>query len=124
MTPELFDRMVSQAIEDVPAFLSRYIENVEIIVEDFAGGSTLASVGLESPWELLGLYVGVPRNQRSVFLSVPLPDRIYLYRHPIVSAAGESGEIKKTIREVLIHEIGHHFGFSEDRLEELEGNAE
>jgi predicted Zn-dependent protease with MMP-like domain len=95
------------------------MENVEVLVEDFADGETLASLGLRSPWDLLGLYVGVPMTERSFFSAGYLPERIYLYRRPILHAAGHPENIVETIREVVIHEIGHHFGFDDDELEEM-----
>lgn len=97
------------------------MENVEVLVEEFADAETLRSVGLESPWELLGLYVGVPLDQRSVFSPGYLPDRIYLYRRPILRAAVSPQNVAPTIREVVIHEVGHHFGFDDDELERMTG---
>ncbi|MBI4964830.1 MAG: metallopeptidase family protein [Desulfomonile tiedjei] len=99
------------------------MENVEVLVEDFADMETLHSLDLESPWELLGLYVGVPINERSVFSPGYLPDRIYLYRRPILRAAGSLQNVVTTIREVVIHEVGHHFGFDDDELEEMTGQT-
>lgn len=119
----LFSDAVADAVEEVPEEFQRYLENVEIFVEDFADANTLNSLGMDSPWQLLGLYVGVPHGQKSVFHVAPVPDRIFLYRRPILRAAGRTGSVMETIREVLIHEIGHHFGFSEKQLEELEGRT-
>jgi predicted Zn-dependent protease with MMP-like domain len=95
------------------------MENVEVLVEDFADGETLDSVGLDSPWDLLGLYVGVPYTERSFFSTGYLPERIYLYMRPILRAAGSPENIRDVVRDVVIHEVGHHFGFSDDELEEM-----
>jgi len=118
-----FSDAVADAVAEVPEVFQRHLENVEIFVEDFADANTLNSLGIESPWQLLGLYVGVPHGHKSVFYISPVPDRIFLYRRPILSAAGRTESVKEKIREVLIHEIGHHFGFSEEQLEEMEGRT-
>ena len=119
MTPQVFRNHVAKALEEIPPEFREKMENVEVLVEDFADPDTLSSVGLESPWELLGLYVGVPITQRSVFSPGYLPDRIYLYRRPILHAAGAPHNVVATIRDVVIHEVGHHFGFDDDELEEM-----
>jgi predicted Zn-dependent protease with MMP-like domain len=112
---------VAKALEEIPKEFQEKMENVEVMVEEFADAETLRSVGLESPWELLGLYVGVPLDQRSVFSPGYLPDRIYLYRRSILRAAGSPHNVAPTIREVVIHEVGHHFGFDDDELENMTG---
>ncbi len=123
MTPQVFNKHVAKALEDLPEEFQEKMENVEVLVEDFADPETLHSVGLESPWDLLGLYVGVPIDQRSVFSLGYLPDRIYLYRRPIMRAAGSHQHVVSTIREVVIHEVGHHFGFDDKELEHMTGST-
>lgn len=125
MTPALFRKQVALALDELPKEFREKMENVEVIVEDFPDRETLDSLGMESPWELLGLYVGVPLPQQSVFSLTMLPERIYLYRRPILRAAAYSGDrTTDTIREVVIHELGHHFGFDDDELERMTGNDE
>jgi len=119
VTPQVFRKHVAKALEEIPEEFQEKMENVEVFVEDFADPETLRSLGLETPWELLGLYVGVPINQRSVFSPGYLPERIYLYRRPILRAAGRPQDVVATIREVVIHEVGHHFGFDDEELEEM-----
>lgn len=119
MTRETFRKSVAKALEDIPAEFREKMENVEVLVEDFADEETLGSLGLRSPWDLLGLYVGVPITQQSFFSVGYLPERIYLYRRPILRAAGQPENVTETIREVVIHEIGHHFGFDDEELEEM-----
>ena len=123
MTPQVFHKHVAKALEEIPEEFQERMENVEVLVEDFADPETLRSVGLESPWELLGLYVGVPLSQRSFFGSSYLPERIYLYRRPILRAAGGHHSVVSTIREVVIHEVGHHFGFDDEELERMTGST-
>lgn len=125
MTPALFRNHVAKALDELPGEFRRKMENVEVIVEDFADHETLDSLGIESPWDLLGLYVGVPLPEQSVFSVTLLPERIYIYRRPILSAAGYGGEsVVETIRDVVIHEIGHHFGFDDEELERMTEHGE
>ena len=124
MNPELFSKHVAQALEELPDEFRAKMENVEIIVEDFANSEMLESVGVKSPWHLLGLYVGVPITQRSVFSVNVLPERIYLFRRPIIRSAGQLENVVDTIRDVLIHEVGHHFGFDDDELAKMTGHRE
>lgn len=116
---DFFKECVAQALDNLPKEFHDKMDNVGVIVEEFADAETLQSLGIESPWYLLGLYVGVPLNQRSVFATSGMPDRIYLYRRPILAATEKPENVPSTIRDVLIHEIGHHFGFDEEDLEAM-----
>lgn len=120
MTPQLFSRYVKKALQDLPEEFRNKLENVEVLIEDFADDETLDDLGLESPFQLLGLYVGVPITRQSVFSANPLPDRIFLYRIPILQGARDKQSIIRRIREVVIHEVGHHFGFDDPQLERME----
>jgi predicted Zn-dependent protease with MMP-like domain len=124
VNPELFRKHVSNALEELPDEFRDKMENVEIIVEEYPDLETMQSVGVTSRWNLLGLYVGVPITQRSVFAVSILPERIYLYRRPILRAAGGAENVVETIRDVFIHEVGHHFGFDDDELAEIARRGE
>lgn len=119
MNSALFRKTVTKALRELPEAFLEKLENVEVIVEEFADAETLDSLGIDSPWDLLGLYVGVPLDQQSVFLTGYLPERIYVYRRPILRAARTRKNVEKLIREVVLHEIGHHFGFDDDQLEAM-----
>lgn len=119
MNTAAFARHVRRAIEELPPDFRKKLENVEVVVEDFADDETLDEMGIETRYDLLGLYVGVPITERSVFDHGSLPDRIYLYRIPILREARGMADIADAIREVVIHEVGHHFGFDDDQLEEM-----
>ena len=81
-------------------------------------------MGLESPFDILGLYRGVPLPHKSVADPRPITDMIFLYRRPILDYWCETGEdLYRVVRHVLIHEIGHHFGFSDDDMERLEAET-
>jgi predicted Zn-dependent protease with MMP-like domain len=119
MTPELFRKAVRRAIQEIPEEFRQKMEDVEVLVEEFADEETLRSLGLASPWELLGLYVGVPLTERSFFSTYLFPERIYLYRRPILRAAAGGSNLVQVIREVVIHEVGHHFGFDDEQLDAM-----
>ncbi len=120
MIEDSFWKLVSETIDELPEEFRDKLENVEIIIEDFPDDETLRSMRLSSKWNLLGLYVGVPISHRSMFSLPLLPERIYLYRRPILLAAGSPGRVRQEVRDVLVHEIGHHFGFDESQLEEMD----
>jgi len=122
VTPELFHKYVAKAINEIPEEFQEKMKNVEILVEDFPDLETLESLELDSEWELLGLYVGVPMTEKSVFSVNVLPERIYLYRRPILAAA-QNRNVVELIREVVIHEVGHHFGFDDEALDEMIGRS-
>ncbi len=118
MTPEVFRKHVARAVDEIPEEFQAKMENVEILVEDFPDLETMESLGLDSEWDLLGLYVGVPLTEQSVFSVNVMPERIYLYRRPILAAA-RGRSVTRLIRDVIIHEIGHHFGFDDEQLDEM-----
>jgi acetylglutamate kinase len=113
--------MAETALGAIPEPLRELVRGTAIVVEDAADDATLEEMGLENPWELTGLYRGVPLTQKSV-LDVPQePDTIILYREPILLEWIETGEdLFRLVRNVLVHEIGHHFGLSDADIERLE----
>jgi predicted Zn-dependent protease with MMP-like domain len=125
VTTAEFEKHVANALDEIPNEFRQKMENVEVIVEDFPDRETLNSLGIESPWRLLGLYVGVPLPEQSVFFVSPLPERIYIYRRPILRYAGNDGpNVVKAIRDTVIHEIGHHFGFDDEDLDRITRHQE
>jgi predicted Zn-dependent protease with MMP-like domain len=120
-TTEDIVELAEQALDAIPAELRALVKGCAIIVEDVADDETLAEMGIESPYDLTGLYRGVPLTEKSV-LDVPaVPDSIFLYREPILLEWIETGEdLFRLVRNVLIHEIGHHFGLSDEDIERLE----
>ena len=104
-----------------PAPLRRPLGSVVIRVEEFPDADTEAEMDLESPFDLLGLYRGVALPHRSLFEVRTTPDMIFLYRRPILDYWCETGQdLRAVVRHVLIHEIGHHFGFSDEDMERIE----
>ena len=120
-----FIAMAETGFARIPARLRAMVEGVAIRVEEFPDTDTVRDMGLESPFDLLGLYVGTPFGEKSVTESAQHPDLIFLYRRPILDYWCETGEdLEHVVRHVLIHEIGHHFGFSDDDMEALENQAD
>jgi predicted Zn-dependent protease with MMP-like domain len=120
-TAEEIEALAEQALAAIPERLRRHIKGVGISVEEFADDATLAEMEIESAWELSGLYRGTPLNRRSVDDIARAPDLIFLYRQPILLEWVETGEdFYRLVRNVLIHEVAHHFGFSDAEIEALE----
>ena len=113
--------LAEEALAAIPASLRERVRAVSILVEDVADDETLAALGLESVWDLTGLYRGVPFGQAEGADVRHAPDVILLYREPILLEWIETGEdLRRLVRNVLIHEIAHHFGFSDADIERLE----
>lgn len=113
--------LAERAVAAIPARLRRHVQNVGISVEDLAENDVLVEMGIESAWELTGLYQGTPLGERSVDDIARLPDRIVLYRLAILFEWVELGEdLARLVQNVVVHEIAHHFGFSDADIEALE----
>jgi predicted Zn-dependent protease with MMP-like domain len=113
--------MAERALESIPERLRRHVHNVSIAIEDLPDDALVEEMGLESPWELTGLYQGTPLGARSVSDVARMPDRIVLFRQAILFEWIELGEdLQALVASVLIHEIAHHFGFSDAEIEALE----
>jgi predicted Zn-dependent protease with MMP-like domain len=120
---EDIEAMAREGYAGIPDFLRRHCEGVAVRVADFPDDDILEELGCESPFELLGLYQGVELTQRSVGDQPQDVDIIYLYRRPILDYWCDSEEdLLHVVRHVLIHEIGHHFGFSDDDMERIEAS--
>jgi len=124
-TLEEIEAIAEDALAAIPVPLLRHVGNVVIRVEEFPDEETEAEMELESPFDLLGLYRGVDLTRKSVHDLPTDVDMIFLYRRPMLDYWVESGEdLPHIVRHVLIHEIGHHFGFSDDDMEALEQAAD
>ncbi|OWK29640.1 possibl zinc metallo-peptidase [Sphingomonas mucosissima] len=115
------ERHARQVIQRLPDAFRAHLGNVVLLVEEEADAETLASVGLEHPLELTGVYHGRPIGDKSAFDSGAVPDRIHLYRQAILAEWCETGvRLDDLVAHVTIHEIGHHFGLSDDDMHALE----
>jgi len=116
--------MAAEALETLPAHFRKHVEGVVIRVAEWPEQEVLDDMGFSSPYELLGLYQGVALTERSSGDIAPLVDMIFLYRQPLLSNWEETGvELHDLVRNTLVHEIGHHFGLSDEQMEALESAA-
>ena len=121
LTREEFEELVILGLKKLPKFFKKKMENVDVVIEDRASRDLLSEMHLRSPFELLGLYQGVPLDRRGFYYGNVLPDKITLFQTPIESMCQTKKEIEEKVREVVIHEVGHYFGLDDERLRELEG---
>jgi predicted Zn-dependent protease with MMP-like domain len=119
MNRRRFEMVVEKAIALLPRELREHMDNVQIIVEDFPSNDVVEQEGLESPYDLFGLYEGIPLTERDSGYSGALPDRIFIYQRPIEEACETEQEMVEEVRITVAHEVAHFFGIDEDRLEEL-----
>lgn len=118
------DTIAHAAYAEIPEELRRYAADVVLKVDDFPDEETEQEMGLESPFDLLGLYRGVSMAEKSFSAVAAQPDMIFLYRRPILDYWCETGEdLTSLVKHVLIHEIGHHFGLSDEDMERIEDEA-
>ncbi len=115
------EQIARAQLASIPELFRRHVRDVVIRVEEFCDEEVEAEMGLESPFDLLGLYRGVSLDRKSVAASAADLDMIFLYRRPILDYWCESGEdLNSIVRHVLVHEIGHHFGLSDDDMDRIE----
>ncbi len=124
MTEEEFFETAQAAFDSLPREFRQAVGNITMQIVDWPSRETLRMMDLGSPYDLLGLYHGIGLPFKSVFDMPHGPDMIQLYRQPILAYAETTGEApERVIRHVLIHELGHHFGFSDADMEAIEAGA-
>ena len=109
MSDEEFELLVAEALDEIPVELAALIDNCVILVEDYPPP--------DLP-QVLGLYSGIPLTERGLYYT-GLPDRILIFRHPILAICDTYEEVIEEVRITVVHEIAHHFGIDDDRLHEL-----
>lgn len=123
-TPPSVDDLAAigeRVLADLPEVFRSHLGTVEMRVEEFPDAETEAEMELESPFDLLGLYRGVSLDRKSLSDPTPEADLVFLYRRPLLDYWCETGEdLEVLVRHVLIHELGHHFGFSDADMERIE----
>ena len=118
------ERLADAAIARMPEGFRRHLEGVVLRVDDFAEDEVLDQLGLDDPFDLTGLYTGRPIGERSSTHSGELPAMIHLYRRPLLDEWAESGvALEALITHVIVHEVGHHFGFSDADMHAIEAAA-
>ena len=120
MTRQDFQRLVEEALDDIPPRFRAAMKNIAIVVEDEPNPALLAEMEIEPPDSLYGLYQGTPLTERSWGYGNTLPDRVTLFQRTIEEDSEDAEDVIVCIAETLIHEIGHYFGMSEDQIEEIE----
>jgi predicted Zn-dependent protease with MMP-like domain len=114
-----FERLVARAMRQLPRRFAVRLANVAVVVEDEASLGQKLEAGLGPEDDLLGLYQGVPQPQRQAGYGMVLPDKITLFQRPIEERCRSEAEILVEVRHTLIHELAHHFGIDDARLEEI-----
>ncbi|MET0361150.1 MAG: metallopeptidase family protein [Sphingobium sp.] len=119
------EAMARRTISRMPGPIREHLDDIVFRVEELADAEALAAVGLHDPWTLSGLYEGRPLTERSIWESGEMPPRIRLFRRPLLAEAVETGvPLDELVTHVIVHEIGHHFGFSDEDMHEIdEGQA-
>jgi predicted Zn-dependent protease with MMP-like domain len=120
MDREEFERLVSRAIESLPAEFQSRLENVDIVVEEWPTGTQLRQAKIRSPRQLLGLYQGVPQTRRGRGYMLVLPDKISIFQRAIEAQCRSAYEIEAKVGDVVRHEIAHHFGLDDETLRKIE----
>jgi predicted Zn-dependent protease with MMP-like domain len=122
---EEIEAIARATLRGLPDPFARSLGDVVLIVRDFADEHTLRQMGIEDPFDLSGLYDGIPLTERSVEQSGTMPERIFLYRRPIIDEWADGGEaLEHLVAHILIHEVGHHFGLSDEDIHALEDSVE
>lgn len=118
--------IAERAFAELPESFRRLAGEVVFRVDDFPQQDVLDELGIEDPFELTGLYQGVDLGHRSVFDVSAQPSRVFLYRRPILDEWAERGDVtlEELVTHVLVHEIGHHFGLSDEDIDAIEAAAE
>ena len=118
------ERLAEAAIARMPDAFRRHLEGVVLRIDDFAEEEVLAELGIEDPFELSGLYTGRPIGEKSSMHSGELPAMIHLYRRPLLDEWAETGvSLEALVTHVIVHEAGHHFGFSDADMHAIEEAA-
>ena len=118
------EQLADQAMARLPAEFRAFLDGVVVRVEEFADEETLAGFGMEDPFELTGLYTGRPAGERDAMGPGELMPVIHLYRRPLLDEWAETGvTLEDLITHVIVHEVGHHFGLSDDDMHAIEDSA-
>ena len=118
------EALARAALARIPPPFAAHLADVVLIVEEWADDETLDALGIDDPYDLTGLYAGRPLGEKSSMDSGGLPDRIHLYRRAILDEWVETGVgLEALVSHIVVHEVGHHFGLSDDDMHALEDAA-
>ncbi len=119
MDRERFERLVARAVASLPEEFGNRLENIDVVVEDWPTRSQLSRMRLRRGETLLGLYEGVPLTRRSSHYGLVPPDKITIFQKPIEAKCNDDDKIAAEIQRVVRHELAHHFGIGDARLEQI-----
>jgi predicted Zn-dependent protease with MMP-like domain len=126
MAPDLstIEQLARAAMAGLPALFQDHLESVVLRVEPFPDAEVIAAMGLDSEWDLLGLYWGRPVGEKGAAPTGAMPDMIFLYGQPLLAewCVGEDS-LEALVTHVLVHEVGHHFGLSDADMEAIEASC-
>ncbi len=114
-----FEESVFRAVERLPELFKKHLENVDIVIEDWPTKEQREEAEADDEYDLLGLYEGIPLVERTASYGMVLPDKITIFRRPLLALGLSKKELEKEIEDTVRHELAHHFGISDQRLEEL-----
>lgn len=123
MDEKIFEEMVVEAISELPEYFRKKMENITIHIEELPDQEILKKLGLPSPCSLLGLYQGIPITRRGIHYRNVMPDKIFIFRKPILNKLKKTDqrpEVKREVKRVVLHEIGHYFGLNDEELYAIE----
>ncbi len=119
-----FEALALAAFASIPEPFAGHLAGVRVTVAEFADAETLAAVGLDDPWELSGVYHGRSMDKESIWNSGEMPPVITLFRQPLLAEWCETGvALDDLVSHVVMHEVGHHFGLSDEQMHALEAGA-
>lgn len=117
----LIEQLARKAVANLPPMFRDHLADVVFRVDEFADAETLRLMGIGNPWELTGLYHGHPMGEQSIWSSGELPSVISLFRRPLLREWAETGVgLEELVTHVIVHEVGHHFGLSDEDMEAIE----
>ena len=120
MELERFEELVRRGLDLIPDEIHARMSNVDIEVQDLPSPQQLAAAGVPQGHTLLGLYVGIPLTRRTSGYNMVMPDRIIIFQRPLERISRNEAALVERVRDTVIHEVAHHFGISDDRLDEIE----
>lgn len=120
VSDEQFERLISEVMDELPPEYIKNLNNVAVTYEDEPTETQRQKLALRCDQTLFGLYEGIPRTQRGSGYNMVLPDKITIFKHPIMRASQDLSHLRAQVKHTLWHEIAHHYGLDHKRIHELE----
>jgi predicted Zn-dependent protease with MMP-like domain len=124
LTRRAFEQLVDRAVSRLPKRFREKLDNIAVVVEEWADEATLTEMGIEPPDTLYGLYRGTDLTRRDSFYGGVLPDVVTIYQGPIEEDCDTVAEMEELVQDTVVHEIGHYFGLDDDRMDDLQQDAD